>query len=147
MPDIDVTCLTNEFDPCELSASIAERGANAGPETWANSCAAAKASPLNLSDDDRRAVKAYFRGFGAWDDEEIDAWSDVETDAMVIQYAAGDLREAESLCPSDDDDAPFGIDWEDYEDESEAGRVSGSLYVYRDPECGREPRLMISLSE
>lgn len=46
MPQLCIHRLVNDVDPRDLSASIAERGKNAGPETWSNSKACAKESPL-----------------------------------------------------------------------------------------------------
>lgn len=97
MTDINVTRLIRTEDPMGFSASIAEVGPNAGPDTWANAKAAATNSPLAIVD--RDSVKEYFAGFGAWSREEIAAWSAAELDALVLQYAAGDLRELQGVCP------------------------------------------------
>lgn len=126
MPEINVNRLVNDIDPSELSGSIAERGKNAGPETWANAVECATESPL-LTDDEREEARDYFRDFGAWSDEERAAWSNEELDALVLQYAAGDLREAQAICPGD---GVGGIDWEDHQREAEAGTISGSLYEH-----------------
>ena len=137
MLQICIHRLVSDVDPSTLSASIAERGKNAGPETWSNSKACAKESPLLANDDERRAARDFFRGFGAWEDEEIDGWSAEEVDALCLQYAAGDLREAQSACPGD---GIAGIDWEDYAREGENGRISANLFIHND-------ELWISLSE
>lgn len=126
--EIDVTRLIDDLDPAELSASVAERGKNAGPETWANAVAAATDSAV-LAPDERDNARDFFRGFGAWDDEEIAAWSDAELDALVLQYAAGDLREVQSLCPGD---GLGGIDWEEAEELAHAGTIGGSLFPHGD---------------
>lgn len=126
MPYINVNRLVTELDPSELSGSIAERGANAGPETWANSIEAAS-TPLAI--DDRNSVREYFAGFGAWTEEEIAAWTDTELDALVLQYAAGDLRELQSCFPGD---GVGDIDWDAAEDDMREGRVSGNLFVHND---------------
>lgn len=127
MPDINVTRLIQDANPFDFSASRAERGANAGPETWANATAEAAARPLDT--DDREGIRDFFREFGAWDDEEIDAWSDEEVDALVLQYASGDLREAQSLCAGD---GFGGIDWTEYEALAQEGVIGGNLYVHAD---------------
>jgi hypothetical protein len=121
--DIDITRLVEEVELFDLSASIAERGPNAGPETWKNSMAEASEHPL-LTADQLDAARDYFREFGAWDDEEIDAWSPEEVNAMVVQYVAGNLREIEALCMGDDGE----IDWDKVEELDSAGRISGSIY-------------------
>jgi hypothetical protein len=124
MTSIDVTRLISDIDPIEFSASIAERGKNAGPETWANAKAEATERPLSI--DDREGVKEYFAGFGAWEREEIAAWSDSELDALVLQYASGDLREVQSLCPGN---GLGDINWRKAEKLAHAGTISGNLYA------------------
>ena len=72
--EIDITRFVTEADPYEFSASIAERGDNAGPETWRNAVAEGESSPLLTTPEQLDALRAYMKGFGAWDDEEIAAW-------------------------------------------------------------------------
>jgi hypothetical protein len=126
--EIDITTLATESDPFEFSASIAERGQNAGPETWANAKDEAAERPI-LSDDQLPDFRDYMRGFGAWEDEEINAWDATECNALFIQMVAGDLREAESLCPGD---GPGGIHWSKYEALAEAGTCSGRIFLSDD---------------
>lgn len=122
--EIDITKLATEGEMFEFSASVAERGWNAGPETWANATAEAESSPI-LTEDQLDEFRDYIRGFGAWEDEEIDGWDITHCNALFIQFAAGDLREAESLCPGD---GPGGIDWEAYSVLADAGTCSGRIY-------------------
>jgi len=125
VPCVDVTRLVNEIDPFDLSASIAERGKNAGRDTWNNAKAAAEDAPV-LAAHERDSARDYIANFGAWDEEEIAGWSDTELDAFVLQYAAGDLRELQSCCPGD---GLGDVDWQEAERQAEAGRVSGTLYL------------------
>jgi hypothetical protein len=135
MLEVDVTRLTGELDPSDLSASQAERGRNAGPETWRNSVDAAKAKRV-LRPNERQQARDYFAEFGAWTSEEIAAWKAAELDALVLQYAAGDLRELQSLAPGD---GVGGIDWKEAQELSKRGTCAGNLF----PDNGR---LYISLS-
>ena len=121
---IDVTCLITDLDPSDLSASAAERGRNAGPETWANAQEAAARVDLP-GFDDPDGVREWFAEFGAWDRAEIAAWSETELRALVLQYSAGDLRELQALAPGN---GLGGIDWAEAERLAEAGTVGGSLY-------------------
>src|SRR4030067_1527725 len=92
--ELNITEVFNTIKPTDYSASAAEIGANAGPATWR---AAVGDSPdyMLLDDEDKRkAFKGHIRGFGAWDDGEITAWSDVELNALFLQLLAGDMREA-----------------------------------------------------
>jgi hypothetical protein len=125
MLEINVTRLATEGEMFDFSASRAERGMNAGPETWANAKQEAAERPI-LGADDLAAFRDYMRGFGAWDDEEIDAWDATECNALLVQLVAGDLREAESLCPGD---GPAGVDWSTYQALAEAGTCSGRIYA------------------
>lgn len=122
--EIDVTRLVTENDMFEFSASAAERGANAGKETWANAEEQATANPI-LTEDQLPEFRDYAKDFGTWEREEIDAWTHAECDALFIQMVAGDIREAQSLVPG------YGagdIDWEAYEKLSEAGTTSGRIF-------------------
>lgn len=123
MPYIDVTRLIDDCDPFDFSASKAERGQNAGPETWNNAVTEATERPLEIDDPD--GIRAWLKAFGAWEKEEIAKWSDAELGALVLQYAAGDLRELQSLHPGD---GIGGIDWEAAEDDIQEGLVGGSIY-------------------
>ena len=125
MTEINITKLATEADVFDFSASRAERGANAGPETWANAKQEAAERPI-LSGDELADFRDHVRGFGAWDDEEINAWDATECNALFIQMAAGDMREAESLCPGD---GPGGVDWEAYKALSQEGTVSGRIFA------------------
>ncbi len=133
--EINVNRLVTDLDPSDLSGSIAERGQNAGPETWRNSVDAAKAKRI-LKPDQRDAARKYFAEFGAWSDEEIAAWSVSELDALVLQYAAGDLREAQGVAPGD---GLGDVDWIEAEKLANAGTLAGNLFVH-------EGQLWISLS-
>src|SRR4051812_6244905 len=108
--ELDVTRLIREADCFEFSASRAERGDHAGRETWQNAKEEASESPL-LSADQIDEARDYFRGFGAWSREELVAMSAEEINALLIQFVAGDIREAQELAPSDNED---GIDWAEY---------------------------------
>lgn len=125
--DIDLTCLITDLEPSDLSASQAERGRDAGAETWANAVAAGEAFPL--ADLDIAEAKEWAADFGAWDADEIAAWTDAETRALVLQYFAGDLRQLQALAPGD---GLGGIDWTEAERLSEAGAVGGLLYATDD---------------
>lgn len=127
MIEINVNVLITDYEPSELSGSIAERGANAGPETWANSVEAATATPLLKDDSERDGVREWAAGFGAWDEEEINGWSNEELDALVLQYAAGDLRELQSCHPGK---GVGGVSWKRAEKDMREGRVSGNLFVH-----------------
>ena len=89
--ELDITEFFNSCDPRQYSASIAEIGEDAGPITWQN----AIDRDANLLDTEEKqdAFKSYARGFGAWDDEEIAAWSVGELNALLIQFISGDMRE------------------------------------------------------
>jgi hypothetical protein len=93
MVNFDLTPYLLNADPSEFSASMAERGKNAGSETWENSLnAATTAQPPIVHADNRSAAIAYFREFGAWED--LDTWSNENLADLCLQYAMGDFRES-----------------------------------------------------
>ena len=121
--ELDITEFVTNNDPYHYSASIAECGANAGPDTWRNAVDEAKEKPLLTARPDIEEFREYMKGFGAWDDEAIAAWSDDECNALLIQLISGDMREAGmDACDLEE------FDWEQYQKDSEAGRISGNIY-------------------
>jgi hypothetical protein len=121
MCEVNVSCLLDEVDPFDLSHSAAEAGS---PNKWSDALEIAEGRTLPGLDVDN--AKEYFAGFGAWSRDEIAAWSEQEVVALVLQFAAGDLREAQSCCPGD---GIGDIDWDDFRDQAEAGRIGGRIYA------------------
>lgn len=102
--DINITKFYNEAAPKDYSASVAEIGWNAGADTWRAACDDS-ADYMMLDDDDKRdAFRQHVRSFGAWSDEEIAAWTDIELNALFIQFVSGDMREGNTDCLFIDDD-------------------------------------------
>ena len=123
MLEIDVSFLL-EDEASNYSASRAELGDNAGKITWNNALDAS--DKITLTPEEIQEAKDYIRTWGAWDDEEIDSWTDVETKALIIQSAAGDYRELENCCWDDDENE---INWEQVMRDSGSGRFSGNLFM------------------
>lgn len=116
--EIDITHMVEAADDMAmLSGSVFELGNDAGKITWNNSIAYAETHPLLLDNDARAQAADYFKGFGAWSADEIAAWSDLELNALTVQYVAGNIREMEH----------FETD-EAYLKAAEQGSVSGCLY-------------------
>lgn len=93
MREIDVTFIVDDYAPTDFAASRAELGEDAGRITWHRAMDAAEEwEPDGI---DYGEVRAYFRSFGAWTEEEIAAWEERELRAMLIQDAAGSIREEE----------------------------------------------------
>lgn len=103
--EINITSLI-DADMFQFSHSVAEGGENAGRNTW--NAALDGPRPLLSTPEERDAFRDHVRGFGAWDEAEIAAWTDNELDALFLQLIAGDCREAGS-------DSLAEIDWEEYE--------------------------------
>lgn len=121
---LDITQFVADNDPAEYSASAAELGSNAGRITWSNAQGEAERAPLLTTDAQISEAKEWFSEFGAWDDDEIAAWSHDDVNALVIQYISGNLREIESLCSDDDGD----IDWQRVEELENAGTIAANIY-------------------
>ena len=118
--ELNITSFFENADAFNYSASQAELGQNAGKITWNAAVADSSEFMLLDTEEKREEWRADVRGFGAWDDDEIAAWSDQELDALLIQFISGDIREFESLC---------GDDWEEYQKLQEQGTVSGRMYL------------------
>lgn len=121
--EINITRFVTECDPFNFSASQAERGDNVGPETWSNAKTEAAREPLLTSPEQLDALRDYVGGFGAWEDDEIAAWSANECNALFIQLVSGEMREA----GMDDVDVE-DFDWEKYERSAENGNISGNIF-------------------
>lgn len=120
--ELNITEFFNNAAPMDYSASVAEIGADAGRSTWRAAVEDAPDWPLLDTDEKREAFRDHIRGFGAWDDVEIKAWSNRELTALCMQMIAGDIREA-GLSPGSDD-----ADWIVYEARANAGHCGGSIY-------------------
>lgn len=121
--ELNITKLFNAIAPRDYSASVAEIGANAGRDTWRAAVGDSPDFMLLDTDDKREAFKGLVRGYGAWSPEEVEAWSDVELNALLLQMIAGDMREG---------DLSAGMTaegWARYQEASEAGEVSGAIFV------------------
>jgi hypothetical protein len=118
MTEINITRFFADEDHFEYSASRAERGQNAGPETWANAKERAAEEPhLLTTDEAREAWRQDLHDMGFGDGEEITR-DPAELEALFIQFVAGDIREMQSLC---------GDDWDEFEKLAERGTVGGRM--------------------
>lgn len=120
--EIDITRFFNECEPSDFSASRMERGDNAAKETWNAAKEEGADKPLLNTSDELDAMRKWAKETGAWNKEEIAAWSDEELNALFIQLVSGDMREAD-LSPNMTDKQ-----WRDYARRQERGEVSGSIY-------------------
>jgi hypothetical protein len=118
--ELNITRFFQDAAPMDYSASVAEIGQDAARSTW-NAAIEDSDDYLMLdSEEKREEFRQYVKGFGAWEENEIRAWSDKELNALLIQMISGDIREASLDCEDPD--------WEQYEKDAESGRVSGNLF-------------------
>jgi hypothetical protein len=82
--EIDITDFVTGADPFKFSASMAERGANAGWETWNNAKEYAADSPLLDTPEKLEAMREWAKETGAWNAEERAAWSEEKINAMCL---------------------------------------------------------------
>ena len=126
--EINITALlaNPDFCPSDFSASIAEIGNNAGPDTW-RACVQWVADSPIVSPDELDSVRYYMRSSGGWNSDEISAMRDNELQALALQFIAGDLRKAFRLrfgvVP-----AEIVLDWATYQQGSESGRWNSTFY-------------------
>ena len=125
--EIDITEIVEYENPADYAASVFELGQDAGAITWAAAVQSADRL-LVLESEWREEVTRWLRGFGAWGDDELARMSDREVKALLLQFIAGDLREAGFDYFSEQ---PF--DWDAYEKREDTnGRVfrgdGGKIY-------------------
>lgn len=125
MCEFNVSRLVDSEDCGQLSGSAAELGENAGRITWQN-CLDLSSDIVLVTEENAAELRDYFAGYGAWDREEIAAWTLQELNALCIQEAASNIREFEDYCESD---------WQLYYSKAESGSISGQLY--HDEKTGR----------
>ena len=129
MNDTEIDCTplfaSPGFDPWNCCNSVANLGQDAGKLTWRASQQAAAA--LVLTEGQKEAFRDFVRSAGAWSDEEIAAWSDMELTALCVQWIAGDVREGFG---DDLPDDPAEWDWADYNERAGRGSVSPTLYLF-----------------
>lgn len=119
--EIDITEYVNEIDCSVFSQSRFESGLdNIGEITWNNAMEHVAIRGLVLPSQ-QGELRDYFREFGAWTNEEIDAMTDQETNALLVQLVARDVLEMEGFTT-----------YEDYCDDVDKGGSSGALYFCDD---------------
>lgn len=91
--EINITHLL-ETDMFEFSHSRAEGGENAGQDTW--NAALKGPRPLLNTPEEFEAFRDFAKSTGGWDREEIAAWDENESQALFLQFIAGDVRQ----CPA-----------------------------------------------
>lgn len=112
------------------SASQAELGEDAGSITWENCRRDGTARLRDLTDahtgwdDLHDQIREYAKSFGAWDEKDIDTWSQTDLHAFLLQDIAAAVREWDSLDGTDDG---WDGDWKEYQAECEKGSMSGRL--------------------
>lgn len=112
--EINITQFYNDANPATYSASVVELGDNAGRITWDNAVQRSALGSMLLDTPEKlEATRAWARATGAWESAWVNAWNDVELNALFIQLVSGDMREKD------------GMSWEEYQD---SGQVSGALF-------------------
>ena len=120
-------CISNFFKRADLrtfSGSVATHGKHAARDTWE----AAKTAAVDLNflhtDKKRDAFKRHLESGGF--SENMETFTHAELNALLMQCIAADIHESGL-----DTNAP---DWEDYQRQSEAGQISGGLFLGVDGE-------------
>ena len=125
--EIDITSIVLDVGTWPLSGSVATHGPNAGPRNWAAALEEAKRTVLLDTPEKLDALRDYMREFGAWDDAEIDAWSDVECNAMFLQSISLDMREAGMDEVDWSDEAEARDAWAEIEADQQQGIISSNI--------------------
>jgi len=116
--ELDITEFAMTECPRDFQASIAEIGNNAARYTWR---AALECGVMFVTDANKQEFIDHFKEYGAWSEEEMNAWSEEEMNALVIQEISSQMRDF-----SDDHISEWN--WDDYQAQSETGRIGGMLF-------------------
>jgi hypothetical protein len=76
----------------DFSCSQAERGSYAGKESYAHAVETTEEFSV-VNAETRPTLETFFKGFGAWDIDEIQSWSDAELNGVCLQLIAQDYKE------------------------------------------------------
>ena len=124
--ELDITSLihSEDFSPFDLSNNRATLGENAGELTWKASieCSESVRPPLLDTEEKKQTFRDWVLESGGWIREKIAEWNDTELNALLLQWIAGDIREAFG----DSDFADW--DWQEYEKDARAGRIPSRLW-------------------
>lgn len=120
--EINITKFFTDADPLDYSASVAELGHNAGAITWRAACEDAdNFGPMLDTPEKLQAMRDFARSSGGWDADEIAAWTDIELNALFVQWVAGDIREVPGMTPN-------SWDWDAYEALTQTGTVPSHMF-------------------
>jgi hypothetical protein len=123
--ELDITDFFNTECPSDYSASVAEIGQNAGPDTFFACLEASEGWDFIKGDEDtRQAIRDHFAAYGAWEVEEIETWSDIGMNALLIQDISAEMRDHLGDFGKDAND----WNWQEYQDACDQGLVSGRLF-------------------
>lgn len=127
--EINISSFFREAAHRDYSASVAELGPDAGKVTWNHAMEDSAPGETLMLDTSAKvdALREHMRGFGAWDDDEIDNWTVQECNAMFLQAVSGDIRETPDM-------EPGNWDWELYEQMANEGTVGGRMFLGDDQE-------------
>lgn len=135
--EIEITSLI-ELDQFTLSHSRAEGGQNAGRETWQASLSQAEKTPLLDTPEKLDAMRDFSRASGGWTEEEVQAWTPQEVNALFLQWVAGDCRECPRILNGVTFEEREGLFWHSSEDEPdmETGPFNSLSEAYTDASPG-----------
>lgn len=132
--DLDITQLFLEIEPRYYSASEYEMH-RTGQITWDNAIQATARWPLladaeGMPDPDKvGAAREFIRGTGGWSRAEVDAMTVQVLTALVIQFIAGDMREA-GFDKVASHRRTWDSVWSTYHKRVEDGELSGSMDMH-----------------
>lgn len=116
--ELNITKFFNETCAKDYQASVAEIGQDAGVITWSAAIDDSE-DYMFVTEDNKEEIQSHFRDYGAWTQEEIEAWSDIELNAILIQDIAGAMREFQELAE---------CNWELWQELCEEGTCSSRLF-------------------
>jgi hypothetical protein len=140
--EIDVTSLL-ESDQFALSHSQAEGGSNAGRNTWQASLERAEETALLNTPEKREAIRPLPLPSGGWSAEEIAEWIPQESNALFLQWIAGDCRQCPAILEGVTFEEREGQWWhsDESEPDMETGPFDSRSEAYADAcPIGRAPR-------
>ena len=122
--ELNITSVWQSIAPMDYSASCAEIGRSAGPDTWRAACDDSADYPILDTAEKREAFRGFVVSSGGWTADEVNEWSDAELNALCLQWIASDIREACQGCKGSTE----GFDWAEYEAGASEGLYPSRLF-------------------
>lgn len=120
--ELNITKFFNNADHWHLCNSVAVLGNNAAKITWQNAQDSSNDFTF-VTESNKSEFVDYFKQFGAWSREELENFSLVELNALLLQFISSDINDLDMF---EDDNGE--LNWGEIESAQESGTISSNIF-------------------